>query len=182
MIISHPASIFDPVYKCMRRTSKISLWNCVSAVYLYKTSHHTTPVPCHITSEPSCKLLTCSNSDNSFRMQLDYLSWAVCYISWMHNWKQLLLNHCIYVLSWANVGSAMPELSALGRRCASVATRTGANIPYYSRDSENVLPNRHLWIQGTVGRSWTRCTTCLRKLQVCPRIIYILCNPYYIIE
>ena len=76
----------------------------------------------------------------------------MCYISSMHNGKQLLLNHCIYVRSWANVGSAMLELSALGRRCASVATRTGANMPHYISESEDVLPNRHLWIQGTVGR------------------------------
>ena len=34
---------------------------------------------------PCCKLLTCSNSNNSFRMQLNYLSWAVCYISWIYN-------------------------------------------------------------------------------------------------
>ena len=129
-----------------------------------------------------CKLLTCSNSNNSFRRQLNYLSWAVCYISWMHNGKQLLLNHCIYVWSWANVGSAMPELSALDRRCASVATRTGANMPHYIIDSEDVLPNRHLWIQGTVGRPWTRSTTWRRKLQVCPLIIQILCNPYYIMK
>ena len=129
-----------------------------------------------------CKLLTCSNSNNSFRMQLNYLSWAVCYISSMHSWKQLLINHCIYVWSWANVGSAMPELSALGRRCASVATRTGANMPHYIIDSDDVLPNRHLWIQGTVGKPWTRSTTWRRKLQVYPLIIQILCNPYYIIK
>ena len=66
----------------------------------------------------------------------------------MHNGKQLLLNHCIYVLSWANVGSAMAELSALGRRCASVAPRTGVHMHYYIIDSEDVLPNRHLCIQG----------------------------------
>ena len=129
-----------------------------------------------------CKLLTCSNSNNSFRMQLNYLSWAVCYISSRHNGKQLLLNHCICLLIWTNVGSAMPELNALGRRYASVATRTGANISRYGSDNENVLPNRHLWIQSTVGRPWTRSTTCRRKLQVCPLIIYILRNPYYIIE
>ena len=32
----------------------------------------------------SCKLLTCSHSKNSFRMQVNYFSWAVCYVSWMH--------------------------------------------------------------------------------------------------
>ena len=132
---------------------------------------------------PPCKLLTCSNSNNSFRMQLNYLSWAVCYISSIHNGKQLLLNHCIYVLSWASVGSAMPELSALGQRCASVTTRTRANMPHYIIDSEDVLTNRHLWIQGTVRRPWIRSTiTCRRKLQVCPLIIQILCNTYYIIK
>ena len=45
----------------------------------------------HIRRPTCCKLLTCSNSNNSFRRQLNYLSWAVCYISWMHNGKKLLL-------------------------------------------------------------------------------------------
>ena len=35
----------------------------------------------------------------------------------------------------------MLELSALGRRCASVATRTGANMPHYISESEDVLPD-----------------------------------------
>ena len=34
----------------------------------------------------------------------------------------------------------MPALVALGRRCVSVATRTGANMPRYRTDSESVLP------------------------------------------
>ena len=45
----------------------------------------------------------------------------------MHNGYQLLVNHCIYQLSWANVGPAMQTLGALGRRCASAATRTGCS-------------------------------------------------------
>ena len=140
--------------------------------------------PHHTISEvtTACKLLTCINSNNSFRRQLNYLSWAVCYISWMHNGKQLLLNHRIYELSWANVGSAMSALGASGRRCVSAATRTGANISHYSCDNEDVLPNRHLWIKGTVGRPWTRFPKCRQKLQVCPLIIQILCNPYHSIE
>ena len=68
----------------------------------------------------------------------------MCYISSIHNGKHLLLNRCIYVLSWASAGSAMPELSALGQRCASVTTRTGANMPHHIIDSEDDLPNRHL--------------------------------------
>ena len=47
-------------------------------------------------------------------------------------------------MSWANVGPAMPALGALGRRCPSVATRTGANMPRSSIGSDNVLPNRHM--------------------------------------
>ena len=46
----------------------------------------------------------------------------------------------------------MPELSALGRRFASVATRTGANMPHYIIDSEDVLPNRHLFVDP--GHGW----------------------------
>ena len=36
----------------------------------------------------------------------------------------------------------MPELSALGRRCASVVTRTGANMPHYIIDSEDICGSR----------------------------------------
>ena len=55
----------------------------------------------------------------------------------MHNRKQLILNHCLYVLSWANVGPAMPALGAWGWRFVKVATRTCANIPHYIIDSED---------------------------------------------
>ena len=53
------------------------------------------------------------------------------------------------------------------KSCPSVATRTGANMPRYRTDSENVLLNRHCG---------SRLTTYRRKLQVCPLIIQILCN------
>ena len=45
----------------------------------------------------------------------------------------------------------MPALGASGRRRASVATRTGANMPRYTIESENVLPNRHF---GGPGHGW----------------------------
>ena len=34
------------------------------------------------------------------------------------------------------------RVERIGPRCASVATRTGANMPHYIIDSEDVLPNR----------------------------------------
>ena len=63
----------------------------------------------------------------------------MCYVGSMHNGYQLLVKHYIYELGWANVGSAMRALGALGRRCASVATKTGANMPHLVHEPGRVI-------------------------------------------